>query len=73
MSLYLTKTRRRLLDAVLDKEVTREHQDDYDANLYKVTSKMVELLRAGWVTFADGEWSLTDLGRAQLSGEADRG
>lgn len=70
MSLYLTKTREDLLRQVLAGQVFRYGDgEDYDADQHRVTYRIAEMVRAGWVELGEKQaaktpWVLTEAGKA---------
>lgn len=74
--LYLTPTRRELLEAVHERRVIEGHEDDHTWLVYefehpkrKVCARIKEAERAGWVTLPEGVgpfWELTEAGRKAL-------
>jgi DNA-binding transcriptional regulator PaaX len=74
-SLYPTKTRLALLQAVADNDVWKIADGDTidliegGHSERRVTAAIAEMERAGWVALHDvGRWELTDAGRAVLDG-----
>jgi len=74
VSLYSTPNRRTLLRLVAAERIVRQPSGESTHEWAKVTGRMVELERAGWVRLVDlsGDgtlcWKLTDAGRAVLDG-----
>ena len=75
MSLYPTKTRLALLQAVADGQVTAEKSPPYDSYMDrggKVTARCEQLYRAGWIVLGQYRtftrlWELTAQGRQILA------
>lgn len=67
--LYITPTRRALLQDVADGVIERHDAHDYDATGVRVTARMAELVRAGlaWRTYLNDEWRLTADGESALA------
>lgn len=74
MSLHPTRTRLRLLAEVAAGTVYRYGDGhDYDSGQYKVTARMAEMQRAGWVVLPSSDyppykrrWLITPAGKAVL-------